>query len=69
LIYLQDEDKMPLAVIIKTLSATTNAGATPMWNLVMVATMLLTVPMILLFFFGQRYMFEANISGGSAAIK
>jgi hypothetical protein len=25
--------------------------------------------MLLVFFFGQRYVFEASISGGSAAIK
>jgi len=69
LLYLQDAEKMPLAVAVRTLSATTNAGATPMWNLVMVASMLLTIPMLLVFFFGQKYVFEANISGGSAAIK
>lgn len=69
LLYLQDADMMPLAVAVRTLSATTSAGATPMWNLVMVASMLLTIPMLLVFFFGQKYVFEANISGGSAAIK
>jgi multiple sugar transport system permease protein len=69
LLYLQDAERMPLAVAVRTLSATTSAGATPMWNLVMVASMLLTVPMLLVFFFGQRYVFEANISSGSAAIK
>jgi multiple sugar transport system permease protein len=36
LLYLQDTEKMPLAVAIRTLTATTSAGATPMWNLVMV---------------------------------
>ncbi|MBL8133908.1 MAG: carbohydrate ABC transporter permease [Anaerolineae bacterium] len=69
LLYLQDAELMPLAVAARTLSATTSAGATPMWNLVMVASMLLTVPMLLVFFFGQKYVFEANLSGGSASIK
>lgn len=69
LIYLQKVEMMPLAVAVRTLSATTSAGATPMWNMVMVASMLLTIPMLLVFFFGQKYVFEANISGGSAAIK
>ena len=69
LLYLQDTEKMPLAVAIRTLTATTSAGATPMWNLVMVSSMLLTLPMLLIFFIGQKYVFEANISGGSAAIK
>jgi multiple sugar transport system permease protein len=69
LLYLQRAEMMPLAVAVRTLSATTSAGATPMWNLVMVASMLLTIPMLLVFFFGQKYVFEASISGGSAAIK
>ncbi len=69
LLYLQDANLMPLAVAVRTLSATTSAGATPMWNLVMVSSMLLTLPMLLVFFFGQKYVFEANISGGSASIK
>jgi multiple sugar transport system permease protein len=69
LLYLQDAEMMPLAVAIRTLTATTSAGATPMWNLVMVSSMLLTLPMLLVFFIGQKYVFEANISGGSAAIK
>ena len=69
LLYLQRAELMPLAVAVRTLSATTSAGATPMWNLVMVASMLLTIPMLLVFFFGQKYVFEANISGGSASIK
>lgn len=69
LIYINDLDKMPLALGVKILSSTTNAGATPDWNLVMVASMVLTIPMILLFFFGQKYMFEANITGANSASK
>lgn len=69
LLYLQRAEMMPLAVAVRTLSATTSAGATPMWNLVMVASMLLTLPMLLVFFFGQKYVFEANLSGGSAGLK
>ncbi len=69
LLYLQDAELMPLAVAVRTLSAVTSAGAMPLWNLVMVASMLLTIPMLLVFFFGQKYVFEANISGGSAGVK
>jgi multiple sugar transport system permease protein len=69
LIYLPDLDKAPLALGVKIMSATTSAGATPEWNIVMVASMLLTLPMILVFFFGQRYMFEANIMGSASTIK
>lgn len=69
MLYLQQAELMPLAVAVRTLSATTSAGATPMWNLVMVASMLLTIPMLLVFFFGQKYVFESNLTGGSAGIK
>ncbi len=69
LIYLNDIEKMPLALGIEILNSTSNVGATPDWNLVMVASMLLTIPMILLFFFGQKYMFEANITGANSSAK
>ncbi len=69
LIYINDMDKAPLALGVQILSATSSLGEAPKWNLVMVASMLLTLPMILVFFFGQRYVFEANISGGSSSIK
>lgn len=69
LIYINDIDKAPLALGVQILSATSSLGEAPKWNLVMVASMLLTLPMILVFFFGQKYVFEANISGGSSATK
>lgn len=70
LIYINDIDKMPLALGVQILSATNNAGQTPPWNLVMVGALLLTVPMILVFFFGQKYMYELGIvSSGGSGIK
>jgi multiple sugar transport system permease protein len=69
LIYINDIDKAPLALGVQILSATRGLGEAPKWNLVMAASMLLTLPMILVFFVGQRYVFEANISAGSAEIK
>ena len=69
LIYINDIDNAPLALGVQILSATSGLGEAPKWNMVMVASMLLTLPMILVFFFGQKYVFEANISGGSSATK
>jgi multiple sugar transport system permease protein len=70
LIYINDIGKMPLALGVQILSATNNAGQMPAWNLVMVGALLLTLPMILVYFFGQRYIYELGLtSSGSAAIK
>jgi multiple sugar transport system permease protein len=69
LIYLNDVGKMPLALGVQILSATNSAGQIPPWNLVMVGALLLTVPMILVYFFGQRFMDELTLTGGSAGVK
>lgn len=69
LIYINDVDKMPLALGVQILSATNSAGQIPPWNLVMVGALVLTLPMILVYFFGQRYMDELSLSGGSVGVK
>ena len=69
LIYINEVDKMPLALGVQILSATNSAGQIPPWNLVMVGTLVLTLPMILVYFFGQRFMDQLSLTGGSAAIK
>jgi multiple sugar transport system permease protein len=69
LIYINDFDKAPLALGVQILSATSSSGQVPPWNMVMVGSLLLTLPMLLVYFFGQRYMDEFGVIGGSAAIK
>jgi multiple sugar transport system permease protein len=69
LIYINDVTKMPLALGVQILSATNSAGQIPPWNLVMVGALVLTVPMILIYFFGQRFMDQLSLSGGSTGIK
>jgi multiple sugar transport system permease protein len=69
LIYINDVNKMPLALGVQILSATNSAGQIPPWNLVMVGALVLTVPMILVYFLGQRYMDQLSLTGGSAGIK
>lgn len=68
LIYINDPEKMPLALGVQLLT-TVGGGQMPPWNLVMVASLFLTIPMVLVYLFGQRYVYEANISGGSSGIK
>jgi multiple sugar transport system permease protein len=69
LIYINEVDKMPLALGVQILSATNSAGQIPPWNLVMVGALVLTLPMILVYFFGQRFMDQLSLTGGSAGIK
>lgn len=70
LIYVHDVAKMPLALGVQILSATSNAGQTPAWNMVMVASFMLTIPMILVYFFGQKYIYQIGITAsGSDSIK
>jgi len=68
LIYINDIEKMPLSLGVQMLSIAPG-GAIPPWNIVMVASMLLTIPMIIVFFIGQKYVFDINFSMGSESIK
>lgn len=69
LIYLNSEDLFPLALGVKILTATTSSGAPPMWNRVFTCSMILILPMILVYFVGQKYMYELDLSAGSAGVK
>ncbi len=64
LIYVNDVDRMPLALGVQILSATNSAGQIPPWNLVMVGALMLTVLMVLIYFFGQHFMDQLGLSGG-----
>ena len=69
MIYLNQTEKYPLSIGVQILSAVGHAGQLPLWNLMMAAAMILVIPMILLFFVGQKHMFEVSISSGSDSIK
>ncbi|MBT2417054.1 carbohydrate ABC transporter permease [Streptomyces sp. ISL-22] len=69
LIYLNDESKMPLALGVQYITSTSQAGQAPPWNLVMVGSILLAIPMIVVYYLGQKYLYEMDISGGSAGVK
>ena len=68
LIYINDPEMTPLALGVQLISTAT-AGQIPPWNMVMVASLFLTIPMILVYMFGQRFVYEANINGGNSGIK
>jgi multiple sugar transport system permease protein len=64
LIYINDSGKYPLALGLYAMTQTSNVGQTPDWNLIMAGGMLLTVPMVMVYFFGQRFLYEgANALG------
>lgn len=69
LIYLNQEDMMPLALGLQYMTSTSNAMQLPPWNLVMVGSILLTLPMIAIYYLGQKYLYEMNVSTGSAGVK
>lgn len=68
LVFLQDNAKYPLAVALRFIQAS-QGNAVPNWHYVMVGSVFLTLPPLIAYFFGQKYMLEANISAGSAALK
>jgi multiple sugar transport system permease protein len=69
LIYLNAEESMPLALGLQYMTSTSNAMQLPPWNLVMVGSILLTLPMIAIYYLGQKYLYEMNLQGGSAGVK
>lgn len=69
LIYINSEERMPLALGIQVLSATSSGAQTPPWNMVMVGSIILIIPMIAVYHFGQKYLYEAGLIGGTAGIK
>jgi multiple sugar transport system permease protein len=69
LIYLNEDTKMPLALGVQLLTSTSQELQTPPWNLVMVGTVFLSLPMIIIYYFGQKYMYEMNLSTGSEVVK
>lgn len=68
LVFIQDKAKYPLAVALKYMQAS-QGNAVPNWHFVMVGAMFLTIPPLIAYFAGQKYILEANISAGSASLK
>ncbi len=68
LVFLQDSAKYPLAVALRVIQAS-QGNAVPNWHYVMVGSVFLTIPPLMGYFFGQKYMLEANITAGSSTLK
>lgn len=69
LIYINSVDKMPLALGIQVLSATSSGAQTPPWNMVMVSAIILILPMVIVYYFGQKHLYESGLVSGSAGLK
>lgn len=69
LIYLNTQSKYPLALGVQFLSGTSTNAQTPPYNLVMVGALFLTLPMVVVYFFSQKYIYQVNLSSGSAGIR
>lgn len=68
LIYTSDAKKMPLALGVQLLSSVPG-GASPKYNIILSAALILTIPLIFVYFFGQKFLYEMSISGGSESSK
>ncbi|MFD2082426.1 multiple sugar transport system permease protein [Actinopolymorpha cephalotaxi] len=69
LIYLNTESRYPLALGVQFLSGTSTNAQTPPYNLVMVGALFLTLPMVAVYFFSQKHIYEVNLGAGSAGIR
>lgn len=65
LIYLYDNTLFTMPRGIKTLLDRFGQGGEMQWEIVLAATVVLTVPLIVLFFFGQRYFIEGISTTGT----
>jgi multiple sugar transport system permease protein len=68
LIYINNPSRFPLALGLYVMTQTSNVGQEPPWNTIMAGSMLLTVPMVMVYFFGQRFLYEgSNVLGATRA--
>ena len=67
LLYIRDIDKTTLAYGVRLLSTPSGQAIMPEWNVVMVASMLLTIPMMIVFYVSQKRIFEDDsiVIGGT----
>lgn len=62
LIYLNDESKYPISLGLANFTAA--YGATP-WNLLMAASLVAILPLLIIFFFAQKYFIQGIVVSGS----
>ncbi len=69
LIYVSDTSKMTLALGAQSMSATSNPAGTVNMSMLMVMSLLLTLPQIVIYFLGQKYLFQINLGIGNSGTK
>lgn len=69
LIYVSDASKQTLALGAANLSAATNPTGSVNTSLVMALSLCLSIPQILLYFFGQKYLFNLKLGIGNSGTK
>lgn len=69
LIYVSDSNKFTLALGAANLSAATNPSGAINTSLVMALSLCLSIPQILIYFFGQKYLFNLNLGLGNSGTK
>lgn len=69
LIYTSDTDKMTMALGAQMLSASANPTGTLNMSILMCMSLILTLPQIIIYFWGQKYLFQINLGIGNSGTK
>ncbi len=69
LIYLQDSDKYTLALGVANMSAEVNPTGALNMSVVMGLSLIMSIPQIVIYFVGQKYLFQLNLGIGNSGSK
>ncbi len=69
LIYTSDTNKMTMALGAQMLSASANPTGTLNMSILMCMSLVLTLPQIIVYFWGQKYLFQINLGIGNSGTK
>lgn len=69
LIYVSDVNKMTMALGAQYLSASANPSGTLNMSVLMCMSLVLTLPQIIVYFWGQKYLFQINLGIGNSGTK
>lgn len=69
LIYVSDVNKMTMALGAQYLSASANPSGTLNMSILMCMSLVLTLPQIIVYFWGQKYLFQINLGIGNSGTK
>lgn len=69
LIYTSDVNKMTMALGAQVLSASSNPTGQLNMSILMCMSVVLTIPQVIVYFFGQKYLFQINLGVGNSGTK